>query len=235
MADALTGARIGVVTFPGTLDDVDAARAVRIAGGEPIALWHGDADLRGVDAVVLPGGFSYGDYLRCGAIARFAPVMEVLVPAAQDGLPVLGICNGFQVLCEAHLLPGALTRNESLHFLCRDQRLRVERADTVWTQGLEVGDEIVVPLKNGEGNFTADEATLDELEGEGLVVFRYVGPNPNGSRRDIAGISNASGTIVGLMPHPEHAVEELTGPGTDGLALFTSVLSSLAGRLGAGA
>lgn len=221
------GARIGVVTFPGTLDDVDATRAVRLAGAEPVALWHGDADLKGVDAVVLPGGFSYGDYLRCGAIARFAPVMAPLIDAARGGLPILGICNGFQVLCETHLLPGALTRNDSLHFVCRDQRLRIENAATAWTNDFAVGDEIVVPLKNGEGSYVADEATLDELEAGGRVVFRYVGGNPNGSRRDIAGISNSRGNVVGLMPHPEHAVEELTGPSTDGLALFTSVLRSL--------
>ena len=226
----MSGARIGVVTFPGTLDDVDAARAVRIAGAEPVSLWHGDADLHGVDAVVLPGGFSYGDYLRCGAIARFAPVMGELVSAAQGGLPVLGICNGFQVLCESHLLPGALTRNDSLHFVCRDQRLRVENNTTMWTTAFQPDEEITIPLKNGEGNFVADERTLDELEGEGRVVFRYLGGNPNGSRRDIAGIANAAGNVVGLMPHPEHAVEDLTGPGTDGLGLFTSVLAALASR-----
>ncbi len=226
-ATTANGARIGVVTFPGTLDDVDASRAVRIAGAEPVALWHGDADLLGVDAVVLPGGFSYGDYLRCGAIARFAPVMDPLVAAAQGGLPVLGICNGFQILCETHLLPGALTRNDSLHFVCRDQRLRVENAQTAWTSDFASGDEIVIPLKNGEGRYVADDATLDELEGEGRVVFRYLGPNPNGSHRDIAGISNARGNVVGLMPHPEHAVESLTGPGTDGLGLFTSVLGQV--------
>ena len=181
--------RIGVVTFPGTLDDQDAARAVRIAVGEPVSLWHGDDDLKGVDAVVLPGGFSYGDYLRCGAISRFAPVMTSLVPAAQGGLPVLGICNGFQVLCESHLLPGALTRNDSLHFVCRDQRLRIESTDTLWTRDYAPGQEIVIPLKNGEGCFVADERTLDELEGEGRVIARYLEVNPNGSRRDIAGIS----------------------------------------------
>ena len=219
--------RIGVVTFPGSLDDRDAARAVRVAGGEAMALWHGDADLHGVDAVVLPGGFSYGDYLRCGAIARFAPVMGPLVAAANGGLPVLGICNGFQVLCESHLLPGALVRNDSLHFVCRDQRLRIESASTVWTSDYEVGQEIVVPLKNGEGGYVADEATLDELEGEGRVVARYLELNPNGSRRDIAGISNARGNVVGLMPHPEHAVEALTGPTTDGLGFFTSILKGL--------
>ena len=219
--------RIGVVTFPGTLDDGDAARAVRLAGGEPVALWHGDDDLKGVDAVVLPGGFSYGDYLRCGAISRFAPVMTSLVPAAQGGLPVLGICNGFQILCESHLLPGALTRNGSLHFVCRDQRLRIESTDTDWTRDFAPRQEIVIPLKNGEGCFVADERTLDELESEGRVVARYLEVNPNGSRRDIAGISNARGNVVGLMPHPEHAVEPLTGPSTDGLGFFTSVLTSL--------
>jgi phosphoribosylformylglycinamidine synthase len=216
--------RIGVVTFPGSLDEVDAARAVRLAGGEPVSLWHGDADLRGVDAVVLPGGFSYGDYLRAGAIARFAPVMDVLVPAAQDGLPVLGICNGFQVLCEAHLLPGALVRNDHQLFVCRDQRLRIERTDTAWTCDYEPGQEITITLKNGEGAYVADEVTLDELEAEGRVVARYVGVNPNGSRRDIAGISNARGNVVGLMPHPEHAVEPGFGPSLDGLPFFTSVL-----------
>ncbi|MDA8435189.1 MAG: phosphoribosylformylglycinamidine synthase subunit PurQ [Actinomycetales bacterium] len=219
--------RIGVVTFPGSLDDHDAARAVRIAGGEAVALWHADADLHGVDAVVLPGGFSYGDYLRCGAIARFAPVMGTLVDAANGGLPVLGICNGFQVLCESHLLPGALVRNDSLHFVCRDQRLRIESTDTAWTSAYEIGQEIVVPLKNGEGGYVADEATLDLLEGDGRVVARYLEVNPNGSRRDIAGISNARGNVVGLMPHPEHAVEPLTGPSTDGLRFFTSILKGL--------
>ncbi|MFY9231937.1 MAG: phosphoribosylformylglycinamidine synthase subunit PurQ [Candidatus Nanopelagicales bacterium] len=221
--------RIGVVTFPGTLDDQDAARAVTIAGGEPVALWHGDDDLKGVDAVVLPGGFSYGDYLRCGAISRFAPVMSSLIPAAEGGLPVLGICNGFQVLCESHLLPGALTRNDSLHFICRDQRLRIERTDTMWTRDFSDGQEIVVPLKNGEGCYVADERTLDEIEGEGRVIARYLEVNPNGSRRDIAGISNTRGNVVGLMPHPEHAVEALTGPSVDGLGFFTSVLTSLVG------
>ena len=222
--------RIGVVTFPGSLDDRDAARAVRVAGGEAVTLWHGDADLRGVDAVVLPGGFSYGDYLRCGAIARFAPVMQPLADAARAGLPVLGICNGFQVLCESHLLPGALIRNDHRKFVCRDQRLRVEHAATAWTGAYQQGAEIVVPLKNGEGGFVADERTLDELEGEGRVVVRYVGGNPNGSYRDIAGITNAHGNVVGLMPHPEHAVDALTGPGTDGLGFFASVLANLAGQ-----
>ena len=219
--------RVGVVTFPGSLDDQDAARAVRFVGGEAVSLWHADADLHGVDAVILPGGFSYGDYLRCGAIARFAPVMGPLVEAANGGLPVLGICNGFQVLCESHLLPGALVRNDSLHFVCRDQRLRIESTSTAWTSAYEVGQEIVVPLKNGEGGYVADEATLDLLEAEGRVVARYLEVNPNGSRRDIAGISNARGNVVGLMPHPEHAIESLTGPSTDGLGFFTSILKGL--------
>jgi phosphoribosylformylglycinamidine synthase I len=219
--------RIGVVTFPGSLDERDARRAVGLAGGEPVELWHREKDLRQVDAVVLPGGFSYGDYLRCGAIARFSPVMEPLLEQARAGMPVLGICNGFQVLCESHLLPGALTRNDHLHFVCRDQRLRVETSGTAWTGDYEAGQEITVPLKNGEGGYVADERTLDELEAEGRVVFRYVGGNPNGSRRDIAGISNEAGTVVGLMPHPEHAVETLTGPTTDGLGFFTSVLKRL--------
>ena len=217
--------RIGVVTFPGSLDDRDAARAVRIAGGEAVALWHGDDDLRGVDAVVLPGGFSYGDYLRCGAIARFAPIMQQVVEGARSGMPVLGICNGFQILCESHLLPGALTRNDHLHFICRDQTLRIENTTSAWTTSFTAGQEIVIPLKNGEGGFVADDVTLDALEAEGRVIARYVGLNPHGSRRDIAGICNEKGNVVGLMPHPEHAVEDLTGPTRDGLGFFTSVLS----------
>lgn len=220
-------ARIGVVTFPGSLDDGDARRAVRLAGADPVALWHADTDLAGVDAVVLPGGFSYGDYLRCGAIARFAPVMGPVLDRARAGMPVLGICNGFQVLCEAHLLPGALVRNDGRRFVCRDQRLRVDSASTAWTSGLSPGQEITVPLKNGEGGYVADADTLDRLEGDGRVVLRYLGGNPNGSLRDIAGISDSTGRVVGLMPHPEHAVESLTGPGTDGLAVFTSVVSGL--------
>jgi phosphoribosylformylglycinamidine synthase len=219
--------RVGVITFPGSLDDKDAARAVQLAGGESVSLWHADADLHSVDAVVLPGGFSYGDYLRCGAIAKFAPVMEKLVDAANGGLPILGICNGFQVLTESHLLPGALTRNDHLHFICRDQKLRIENNSSAWTSGFEVGQEILIPLKNGEGGYVADENTLDELEGEGRVIARYLEINPNGSRRDIAGITNARGNVVGIMPHPEHAVEKLTGPTTDGLGFFASVLSSL--------
>ena len=222
--------KIGVVTFPGSLDDRDAARAVRIAGGEAVALWHGDDDLHGVDAVVLPGGFSYGDYLRCGAIARFAPIMQQVVDGARGGMPVLGICNGFQILCESHLLPGALTRNDHLHFICRDQRLRIENTTSAWTTSFAAGQEIVIPLKNGEGGFVADDATLDALEGEGRVIARYLEINPNGSRRDIAGICNERGNVVGLMPHPEHAVESLTGPTTDGLGFFTSVLSLVGSR-----
>jgi phosphoribosylformylglycinamidine synthase len=218
--------KIGVVTFPGTLDDGDARRAVTYAGVEAVALWHGDHDLRGVDAVVLPGGFSYGDYLRCGAIARFAPVMTEVIAAAEKGMPVLGICNGFQILCESHLLPGALIRNDHRKFICTDQRLRIENADTSWTSAYSEGQEIVVPLKNGEGGFMADAATLDRLEGEGRVVARYLGRNPNGSAREIAGISNERGNVVGLMPHPEHAIDPLTGPGTDGLGFFTSVVEA---------
>ncbi len=224
-------ARIGVITFPGTLDDVDAARAVRLAGAESVSLWHGDAELHEVDAVVVPGGFSYGDYLRAGAIARFAPVMAEVVRAAAAGMPVLGICNGFQVLCEAGLLPGALTRNEGLHFLCRDQWLRVESTSTAWTSRYEAGAEILVPLKSGEGRYVASADTLDELEGEGRVVFRYVGDNPNGSMRGIAGVASADGRVVGLMPHPEHAIEKLTGPTDDGLGMFLSALDSVLARV----
>jgi phosphoribosylformylglycinamidine synthase len=220
-------ARIGVITFPGSLDDTDAKRAVEIAGGDAISLWHADDSLHSVDAVVLPGGFSYGDYLRCGAISRFAPVMEKLIDAARSGLPVLGICNGFQILCESHLLPGALTRNDHLSFICRDQKLRIENNTSAWTSDFAVGEEIVVPLKNGEGCFVADDKTLDLLESEGRIIARYLDLNPNGSRRDIAGICNEQGNIVGIMPHPEHAVEKLTGPTTDGLGFFTSVLKSL--------
>ncbi|MEV0434580.1 phosphoribosylformylglycinamidine synthase subunit PurQ [Nocardia sp. NPDC050413] len=219
-------ARIGVITFPGTLDDVDAARAVRLAGADAVSLWHADADIKDVDAVIVPGGFSYGDYLRCGAIARFAPVMGEVIRAAGQGLPVLGICNGFQVLCEAGLLPGALTRNEGLHFICRDEWLTVEATNTAWTSRYEPGAQILIPLKSGEGRFQASTKVLDELEGEGRVVFRYSGENPNGSQRGIAGISSANGRVVGLMPHPEHATEALTGPSDDGLGMFFSVIDS---------
>ncbi|GLH94857.1 phosphoribosylformylglycinamidine synthase subunit PurQ [Phytohabitans aurantiacus] len=222
-------ARIGVVTFPGSLDDGDAARGVRLAGGEAVRLWHADPDLHGVDAVILPGGFSYGDYLRGGAIARFAPVMESIAVAARDGLPVLGICNGFQILCEAHLLPGALTRNQHLHFRNRDQWLRVEAIQPVWTNAFTDSQEVLIPVKHGEGRYVADQRTLEELEANGQVVARYIQGNPNGSLNDIAAISNAAGNVVGIMPHPEHAVEALTGPSIDGLGFFTSVLKHLAG------
>ncbi|MEV0926050.1 phosphoribosylformylglycinamidine synthase subunit PurQ [Streptomyces spongiicola] len=221
-------ARIGVVTFPGTLDDQDALRAVRLAGAEPVSLWHRDKGLKQVDAVVLAGGFSYGDYLRAGAISRFSPVMETVIDQARSGMPVLGICNGFQILTEAHLLPGAMLRNNHLHFICRDQKLRVENAETAWTADYEQGREISVPLKNMDGRYVADERVLDELEAEGRVAFRYLDVNPNGSLRDIAGITNAEGNVVGLMPHPEHAVEPLIGTGgTDGLGFFTSILKRL--------
>ena len=231
--------RIGVVTFPGSLDDRDAQRAVRIAGAEPVALWHGDHDLQGVDAVVLPGGFSYGDYLRCGAIAAHAPIMSEVISAANAGMPVLGICNGFQILVEAQLLPGGLIRNDHGGFVCRDQRLRVENASTAWTSAFEQGEEIVVPLKNGEGGYIATEETLDRLEGEGLVAFRYLGGNPNGSLRDIAGVANERGNVVGLMPHPEHATEPGFGPdtpdamrsGVDGLRFFHSAMNAVLARV----
>ncbi len=218
--------RVGVVTFPGSLDDRDALRAIRLAGAEPVPLWHGDKWLSDVDAVVLPGGFSYGDYLRCGAIARFSPAMESVIDGARNGLPVLGICNGFQVLCEAHLLPGALIRNAERRFVCRDQRIRIERSATAWTGGYDDGQELVIPIKNAEGSYVADQPTLDALEAEGRVVARYLGANPNGSYRDIAGICNEAGNVVGLMPHPEHAIEPLTGPSTDGLGFFSSILTS---------
>jgi phosphoribosylformylglycinamidine synthase subunit PurQ / glutaminase len=219
--------RVGVVTFPGSLDDHDARRAVRLAGGRAVPLWHGDADLDGVDAVVLPGGFSYGDYLRCGAIARFAPVMTELIPAARAGLPVLGICNGFQILCEAHLLPGALTRNAGLRFVTRDIRIRVENAQSAWTSQYSAGQELTVVLKSGEGAYVADEAVLADLAARGQILARYAGGNPNGSVSDIAGVVNEAGNVAGLMPHPEHAVDALTGPSADGLGFFASVLRSV--------
>ena len=222
--------RIGVVTFPGSLDDSSALRAIRVAGGTPVSLFHASDDLREVEAVVLPGGFSYGDYLRCGAISRFAPIMSSIIVAAEHGFPVLGICNGFQILCESHLLPGALTRNEGLHFVCTDQPLTIENTSTPWTSGYTKGARLVIPIKNGEGSFQASAQTLAELESEGRVVLRYADKNPNGSKNDIAGITNARGNVVGVMPHPEQAIESLTGPSEDGLTFFTSVLQSLVGR-----
>jgi len=227
-------ARIGVITFPGSLDDRDAQRAVRIAGAEPVALWHGSHDLGGVDALVLPGGFSYGDYLRAGAIAALAPIMSEVKDAAAQGMPILGICNGFQMLVEAHLLPGGLIRNAHQQFIRRDQRLRVENADTAWTSDFATGQEIVIPLKNADGGYIADAETLARVEGEGLVAFRYVGVNPNGSLDDIAGLTNERGNVVGLMPHPEHAVEPGFGPdtddamrsGVDGLGFFSSAIAA---------
>ena len=233
-AGAESGVAIGVVTFPGSLDDRDAARAVRLAGAKPVNLWHADSTLSGVDAVILPGGFSYGDYLRCGAIAGFAPIMESVVAAAGQGMPVLGICNGFQILCEAHLLPGALIRNDHQHFICRDQELVVENTATAWTRDYEQGQTIRIPLKNGEGGYVATEEVLDELESSDRVVFRYQGLNPNGSLRSIAGITNEAGNVVGLMPHPEHAVEAGFGPedgsGIDGQGFFSSAVRTLVER-----
>lgn len=219
--------KIGVITFPGTLDDVDAARAARTAGADVVSLWHADEDLRGVDAVVVPGGFSYGDYLRSGAISALAPVMRAVVEAANKGMPVLGICNGFQILTEAGLLPGALTRNQGLHFHCVDTYLEVANAQTSWTSEFEQGQRILIPTKHGEGRFQADAETVERLEGEGRVVFRYT-DNFNGSINGIAGITNEAGNVVGLMPHPEHAIDLLTGPSTDGLGLFVSALKVVA-------
>jgi phosphoribosylformylglycinamidine synthase len=227
--------KIGVITYPGTLDDRDAQRAVRLAGGTPVPLWHADSDIKKVDAVVLPGGFSYGDYLRCGAIAAQTPATQEVVRLAAQGLPVLGICNGFQVLVEAHLLPGGLIRNEHQHFICRDQKLRVENTNTAWTNLFEQDEEITIPLKNGEGGYIASADTLKMLEAENRVVFRYLDVNPNGSMNDIAGLTNERGNVVGLMPHPEHATEPGFGPdtdiatrsGVDGLKFFQSVLKAL--------
>jgi phosphoribosylformylglycinamidine synthase I len=226
--------RIGVVTFPGSLDDRDALRAVELMGGEGVPLWHAERDLRGVDGVILPGGFSYGDYLRCGAIARFAPAMDAIRRFADGGGPVLGICNGFQILCESGLLPGALIRNRSLRFVCRIVNVRVETSGTPVTAEVVPGEVLEVPVKHGEGQFVASERELAALEDEGRVVFRYCGPdgtpddafNPNGSLHAIAGIRNEAGNVVGLMPHPEHAVDPDVGP-TGGQALFASLLSQV--------
>ncbi|MBP3088610.1 phosphoribosylformylglycinamidine synthase subunit PurQ [Corynebacterium sp. sy017] len=220
-------AKIGVITFPGTLDDVDSARAVERAGAQAVRLWHADHDLSGVDAVVVPGGFSYGDYLRTGAISALAPIMRSVIDAAHKGMPVLGICNGFQILTEARLLPGALTRNQGLHFHCEDVKLIVENSDTAWTNTLSSGQEIFIPSKHMEGRFQADENTVRQLEDEGRVVFRYT-ENFNGSVNAIAGISSENGRVVGLMPHPEHAIDLLTGPSCDGLELFLSAIGSIA-------
>jgi len=222
--------RIGVVTFPGSLDDRSALRAIELAGGIAVPLFHAHNDLKEVQAVILPGGFSYGDYLRCGAISRFSPIMESIILAAEHGFPVLGICNGFQILCESHLLPGALTRNADLHFICTDQRVAVENVSTPWTRGYTKGEEIVIPIKNGEGSFQCSDETLAELEDEGRIVLRYVGKNPNGSRNGIAGISNKRGNVVGVMPHPELAIENLTGPSEDGLNFFASILKEMVSR-----
>ena len=226
-------ARVGVITFPGSLDDRDAARAVRLAGAEAVPLWHSETSLAGVDAVILPGGFSYGDYLRCGAIARFAPVMTELVAAAGAGLPVLGICNGFQILCEGGLLPGVLMRNKDLRFVCKMQHLRVERADTIFTRSYAKGQVIKVAIAHGEGNYEADEETIARIEGEGLVAFRYCdangvlggSANPNGSTNDIAGIYSEKRNVLGMMPHPENLIDPLVG-GVDGAGLFKSLIAA---------
>jgi phosphoribosylformylglycinamidine synthase len=230
--------RIGVVTFPGSLDDRDAIRAVELLGGEGVPLWHAERDLAGVDAVILPGGFSYGDYLRCGAIARFAPVMEEVVRFAAAGGPVVGICNGFQILCEAGLLPGALIRNRSLRFICRVVHVRVESSDSPLTRDLVPGEVLQIPIKHGEGQFVAAEEDLERIEREGLVVFRYCGPegevedryNPNGSAHAIAGVRNEAGNVVGLMPHPEHAVDPDVGP-TGGQPLLAGLLQHALARV----
>jgi phosphoribosylformylglycinamidine synthase len=229
------------VTFPGSLDDRDALRAVRLMGGEGVALWHADRDLRGVDAVILPGGFSYGDYLRTGAIARFAPVMDDVRAFAERGGPVVGICNGFQILCEAGLLPGALIRNRDLRFVCRWVDIRVETSLSPLTHALVAGEVLRVPIKHGEGQFVAREDDLRRIEGEGLVVFRYCAPdgslpgeaNPNGSTAAIAGVRNDAGNVVGLMPHPEHAVDPDVGA-TGGQPLFGSLLASVLARVSTG-
>jgi phosphoribosylformylglycinamidine synthase subunit PurQ / glutaminase len=233
-----TRPRVGVITFPGSLDDRDALRAVECMGGEPVPLWHADPDLHGVDAVVLPGGFSYGDYLRTGALARFAPVMGEVRRFADAGGPVLGICNGFQILCEAGLLPGALIRNRQLRFVCTPVDIRVETTASAVTEGLVPGEVLRIPVKHGEGQFVAAKDDLRRLEDDGLVAFRYCGPggelddrfNVNGSAGAIAGVRNEAGNVVGLMPHPEHAVDPDIGP-TGGQPLFASLLSFALARV----
>jgi phosphoribosylformylglycinamidine synthase I len=228
--------KFGVVTFPGSNGDYDAYQAAMEAlGEEAVFLWHKDHDLQGSDVVILPGGFSYGDYLRAGAIARFSPIMHEVVQHAQRGGPVLAICNGFQIACEAGLLPGALLRNASLKFVCAPIGIRVETTDTLFTSRYERGQRIVVPIAHGDGRYSADPETLDRLEGEGQVVFRYAPSaleaeeayNPNGSMRDIAGIVNGAGNVLGMMPHPERAVDPLLGA-ADGLPLFESILQRVA-------
>jgi phosphoribosylformylglycinamidine synthase I len=218
------GVKFGVVRFPGSCDDVDAQLAASRVG-DAVLLWHADRDLQGVDAVIVPGGFSYGDYLRAGAIARFAPIMEEVVAFARDGGPVLGICNGFQVLCEAGLLPGALLPNDHLRFRCRQVTVEVLNADTVFTRACEVGERLSIPCKHTTGRYYAPDP--DRVEANGQVVLRYApGENPNGSLRDIAGVCNEAGNVMGLMPHPEHAVDELVGGSADGLKLFASAALS---------
>jgi len=213
--------KFGVLRFPGSCDEVDAVMACERVGSAEI-IWHGDADLGDVDAVVVPGGFSYGDYLRVGSIARFAPAMEAVARFAREGGPVLGICNGFQVLCEAGMLPGALLPNKSLRFLCRQVGIEVVAADSAWTRACEPGDVLSIPVKHTTGCFFAPPEQLAEIESNGQVAFRYAaGENPNGSVNDIAGVRNEAGNVVGLMPHPEHAVDPLTGS-VDGLRLFES-------------
>ena len=226
--------RIGIITFPGSLDDVDAARAVRLAGGDPVPLWHADHDLKDVDAVVLPGGFSYGDYLRAGAIAARAPLMQDVVTRARQGLPVLGICNGFQVLCEAGLLPGALLPNDHLRFRCVQLEVEVVNAATPFTRACAPGERLSIPAKHTSGRYYAPPEELARMEAAGQVVLRYApGHNPNGSLGDVAGVRNGEGNVLGLMPHPEHAVDALTGPSADGLKLFASMAEAVDGRVAA--
>jgi phosphoribosylformylglycinamidine synthase I len=215
--------RIAVVTFPGSNDDRDAMAALEQLGAESVAVWHADLGLPDVAAVVLPGGFSYGDYLRCGAIARFSPAMQAVAEFAAGGGLVLGICNGFQILCEAGLLPGVLRPNESLSFVCRDVGLRVERTDTPFTAGCEPGQRLTIPVKHGEGCWFADPGLLHELEANGQIVLRYA-ENPNGSVADVAGVVNAERNVMGLMPHPEHAVDPLLGS-TDGALILRGLIA----------